>query len=119
MLARFPDYLLPEAVTEFGWYTDGYEEWAVCHARAAGVAKTLRAWAADGGGQVAIVSHGGFADALLKALLHGGPSNNGHGPGFFYLHFNTAIDRVDIGPEGHVRVAFLNRVEHLPPDFLS
>jgi 2,3-bisphosphoglycerate-dependent phosphoglycerate mutase len=119
MQARFPDYLLPDAITECGWYTAGYEEWDLCHLRAARVATTLRTWAADGGEQVAIVSHGGFADALLKALLHGGPAHNGHGPKFFYLHFNTAIDRIDFDAEGRLRVAYLNRVEHLPADLLS
>ena len=104
MLARFPDYLLPDTITERGWYSQGFEEWPIAHQRAGRVAAILRSWAAVGDDErIAIVSHGGFADALLKALLHGAPvSQNGHGPEFFYLHFNTAIDRIDFDTEGHL-----------------
>lgn len=119
--ARFPDYLVPEEITERGWYNGEFEEWALCHTRAARVAARLREWAAaDRSQRIAIVSHGGFADALLKALLHGGPvESNGHGPNFFYLHFNTAIDRIDFSPEARLRVSYLNRIEHLSADLLS
>jgi broad specificity phosphatase PhoE len=83
--------------------------------------RTLRDWATHGDNErIAIVTHGGFADALLKALLHGAPvSQNGHGPDYFYLHFNTAIDRVDFDPDGHLRIAYLNRVAHLPGEMIS
>jgi broad specificity phosphatase PhoE len=122
ILARFPGYVLPPAITEHGWYRGGYEEWPLCHARAMEVANTLFAWAVTGNSRrIAIVSHGGFADALLKALLHGGPCppENGAGRRFFYLHFNTALDRIDFDPEGRLRVAYLNRVTHLPPEMIS
>jgi broad specificity phosphatase PhoE len=122
ILARFPNYVLPETITERGWYTGGFEEWPACHERARIVAQTLNRWAATGNQErIAIVSHGGFADALLKALLHGGPApaQNGHGPRFFYLHFNTALDRIDVDTEGRLRIAYLNRVEHLPPSMIS
>ena len=128
ILGRFPNFTLPEAITERGWWNRGFEEWAACHARAAEVAEELRARAASGAGQrVAIVSHGGFIDALLKALLHSRTpqGSNGHSgpppgdPGIFFLHYNAAIDFIAIREDGHVRVVYLNRIEHLPPDLTS
>jgi 2,3-bisphosphoglycerate-dependent phosphoglycerate mutase len=121
ILARFPNYVLPQGITQDGWYSGGYEDWPAAHVRAARVAEALRSWASDDSARIAIVSHGGFADALLKALLHGGPAplREDNRPGFFYLHFNTAIDRVDFDAQGRLRVAYLNRAEHLPPEMLS
>ncbi|HEX9114966.1 MAG TPA: histidine phosphatase family protein [Anaerolineae bacterium] len=122
ILARFPGYVLPDGITERGWYNRDYEDWPACHVRAARVAETFFAWAATGNSRrIAIVSHGGFVDALLKAFLRAGPpaENNDGDRRYFYLHFNTAMDRIDFDPEGRLRVAYLNRVVHLPPEMIT
>ena len=128
ILARFPDYVLPQVITDNGWYGRDDEDWPACHDRAMQVATTFRRWAAEPEYQnerIAIISHGGFADALLKALLHGGPRVNGNGSGngpvgtFFYQHFNVAIDHLSIHTDTFLRVAYLNRIEHLPADMIT
>jgi broad specificity phosphatase PhoE len=113
----FPDYDLPQDVTEQGWWNRDYEEWPACHERAIRVAGALRQWAdADerGDERVAIVSHGGFVDALLKALFKQSTDR-----GLFYYHYNTAISRIDFGEDGHLNVRYLNRVDHLLPELVS
>jgi len=68
--AVFPHYVLPSDVTERGWWNRDYEDWPACHERAIRVAGALRKWAAcdeRGDERVAIVSHGGFVDALLNS----------------------------------------------------
>ena len=116
ILAEFPGYVLPGEVTEAGWWNNGHEDWPACQGRAIRVAGQLRdiARQVDPNERVAMVSHGGFINALLKALLHHLPS-----PDIFYHHFNTAITRVDFEAEGKLAVRYLNRIPHLSSEMVS
>lgn len=113
MLAEFPEFDLPEGVTERGWWSGGFEEKPALGERALRVAAILRSWAPCPE-RIAILSHGGFADALLKALLGEWPRDD-----IFYFHYNTAISRLDLHPDGRLDVRYLNRLDHLPPDLIS
>jgi broad specificity phosphatase PhoE len=113
LTAEFPGYVLPEAITDEGWWTGGREEWPTCQGRALKVAEVLRERAGSNE-RIALVTHGGFMDSLLKALLNQLPS-----PQLFFSHFNTAISRLEFGRDGFVEVRYLNRIGHLPPDMVS
>ena len=115
--AVFPRYVLPDDVTDRGWWNRDYEDWPTCHERAARVADKIRAWAERDGQddeRIALVSHGGFVDALLKALF-----NQSADRGLFYYHYNTAISRIEFRDDGRLNVRYLNRVDHLPPELVS
>lgn len=116
ILAEFPNYILPDGITDQGWWHQGREDRAACHGRAIRVAEKLRdiqrCCAEDE--RIAIVSHGGFTDALLKALFNQLPD-----PQVYYHHFNTAISRVDFHSDGHLEVQYLNLVGHLPLELVS
>ncbi len=114
ILAEFPAYRLPDAVTEQGWWRSGYEEWPLCQGRAIKVAHTLRQWAIGSTERIALVSHGGFLDALLKALFDQLPGRH-----LFYHHYNTAVTRLDFREDGRLGLRFINRVDHLPPELVS
>ena len=116
ILTEFPGYILPDGVTEAGWWNRDHEDWPGCQGRAIRVAGELRELAQQVGAheRVAMVSHGGFINALLKALLNHLPS-----PEIFYHHFNTAITRLDFRPEGRLSVRYLNRIPHLSPENVS
>ena len=111
MLEICSSLAIPEAVTERGWWHSGYEEVPEFLQRAARVAGTLRQWAGRDE-RVALVSHGGLADALLCALL-----GRGHGLGFYDMH-NTGISLLEITPCG-VELRFADAVEHLPAGLLT
>jgi broad specificity phosphatase PhoE len=113
ILATFPHYQLSDDITEEGWWHNPYEEWPACHGRAIKVAKRLWEWA-DRDERIALVTHGGFLDALIKALFNNLPS-----PHFFYHHNNTAITRLDFYPGNHLGLRYLNRVDHLPPELVT
>ncbi len=118
ILQEFPHYVLPEGVTEQGWWKveNGHEERGVFYGRAIRVAMELRRRAEDPEWQdqrLGIVTHGTFIDALLKAFLNMLPSRN-----FFFLHYNTAITRLDFSERG-VLVRCMNRVDHLPANMIS
>ncbi len=109
--------MLPPTITENGWWPvqNGHEDWPGCQGRAIRVADQLHRMAkAQPEARVGLVTHGGFSDALLKALLSMLPSHY-----VFFHFFNTAISRVDIRADGQVEVRYINRVGHLPPELVS
>lgn len=115
ILEEFPDCLLPVEVTDEGWWNPklGMEDWPACYGRAIRVATTLREWAASQE-RIAIISHGGFMDALLKALTNQIPNRH-----LFFHHYNTGITSLDFRPDGTVDLRYLNRFDHLPPEMIS
>jgi len=113
VLAEFPNYVLPEGLTKQGWWRGGREDRSACYGRAIKVAARLREWTASDE-RIAIVSHGDFQDALLKAFFNQLPGRHVH-----YHHFNTAITRLGFRSDGHLDVQYVNRVDHLPPELVS
>lgn len=109
----FPDYTLPEAVTETGWYDDKLKMEPETHSfyRAINVATALKE-RSDTDDVIALVSHAGFLDVLLKAIFNQLPSRPHT---MRYYHYNTAITRIDYY-EGRPLLHYMNRVEHLPID---
>jgi len=122
MLSEFPCYTLPEPVTDQGWWrvADGHEERGAFYGRAIRVALELRQRAegtSDGSHtadeRIAIITHGTFMDALLKALFNMLPTRS-----MFFLHYNTAITRIDFSARG-LLVRCINRIDHLPAELIS
>jgi 2,3-bisphosphoglycerate-dependent phosphoglycerate mutase len=115
---EFPAYIIPDAITDAGWWDmrQGQESLSACYGRAIKIAAELRRRAADRHDQrerIALITHGTFIDALIKALLNQLPALH-----LYYLHNNTAITRIDFDHE-RVLVRGINRVDHMPPDLIS
>lgn len=112
---QFPGYVLPREMRDEGWWFDGYEDAAGCQRRAVQVAETLHEWAPKMPDErIGLVSHGTFAENLVRALLGLPPDH----PAYF-SHYNTAITRIDFLPDGFLFVRYLNRIQHLPPELIS
>ncbi len=115
MMSLFPGYQLPAEITEKGWWPGGYEEMEGCYQRAQRVADQIRTWAPIMPTErVALVAHGTFIDALIKALL-----GQDFAVQLYYSHYNTAITRLDFTPRGFMLLRYLNRTEHLPPNLIT
>jgi 2,3-bisphosphoglycerate-dependent phosphoglycerate mutase len=115
ILTQFPDYVLPKAITDKGWWTQGREEITACYARAIAVARNLRQMAEESEDErIALISHGTFIDALLKALLNQLPGDH-----FHYNFYNTAITRVDLYGDNYISLRYTNRVNHLAREMLT
>jgi len=119
--ALFDDYILPDDLTEQGWWNRDFETYTMSLGRAIQVAEQLRKWAEPNGTpfdysneRIGIVSHGTFLDALLKALFNQLPGSH-----VFYHHYNTAITHIEFRNDGTLEVNFMNRTDHLPPDMIS
>lgn len=115
MMERFPGYVLHDSITEAGWYdfSHGVEDIGSAMARAIRVAGVLRLQA-NSQQRIALVIHGTFADALVKALLNMLPSHE-----TYFLMYNTGITRIDFRRDGKTVPRYMNRVEHLAPDEVS
>jgi len=115
MLDNFPGCQVPAEITERGWWFKGYEEIAGCCERAVQVAQTLQRWAEETPDErIAIVSHGTFADTLIKALFKQDFESL-----LGYYHYNTAITRIDWTHRGYLVLRYLNRTQHLPVDLIT
>ncbi len=113
----FPGFILPEDITPEGWWNpaNGQESLEGAYARAIHVAAELRRMArSQPDARVALITHGTFIDGLIKALLSQLPTR-----AMFYLHYNTAVTRIDLHAEDRLLLHFVNRVDHLPADLIS
>lgn len=111
ILREFPGYVLPESVSEQGWYDAalGLESESHMAYRAMSVAEALRQRGSSDD-VLALVSHADFLDCLLKALFADSAGRDGGRR--FYL-YNTAITRVEFVNTAP-SLAYANRVDHLP-----
>lgn len=109
---HYPNLILPEGI-EDGWWNRPFEERDQAPARAARVWDELLARHGGTDDRVALVSHGGFYNYLLAAII-GLPERGGV---WFSLN-NAAITRIDI-VDGRISVAYTNRVDFLLPDMIT
>ena len=111
--AEFPSFQLPAGITDEGWWNQGYEETPASAGRAIKVSEQLLGMA-ESEERVAIITHGGIMDFLLKAFLGQLPGEHIH-----YRHHNTAISRLSVPLDAPILVRYLNRVDHLAPELVS
>lgn len=115
MMERFPGVVVPETITDEGWYSGGYEELAGCAARAVTVSEELNTLAAEHSDlTIALVTHGTFINQLLHRILGVGTDAP-----LYFFHANTGITRVEFAEDGFRVLRFLNRLEHLPSELWS
>ena len=116
----FPRLVLPDTLGETGWWNRPYEPFEASPERAKRVALELIKRHGGTNDRVAMVSHGGFGYALLKALTDFKSPNNGTGTAMnvWFSMNNTSISRVDFGPD-YLAIAYLNHVNHLPAELIT
>lgn len=117
--AAFPDYVLPDSITDAGWYRTlgGEEDIYGCYARAVRVAHILIDRASREEHQddkIALVSHGVFISSLLDALFNRLPGEN-----LYFWHYNTGVTRIDFPPNGMKLVRYVNRCDHLDAHWIT
>lgn len=110
---HFPELVLPDSLGEAGWWNRPYEE---PEQRLPRARRALRDLIERHGGtddRVAVVSHAGFYNGLLAAILDL-PGREGH---WFVLN-NTGLSRIDFH-EDEIGLSYLNRVDFLPKDLIT
>jgi broad specificity phosphatase PhoE len=109
LAGRYPTVALPEECTEEGWWSGEPEGEEELYERAERAAAFLRERHEDTEDRVLLVTHGGFASALLSVLLGLPPC------GYMrFWHHNCAFTRLDLDPYV-TQLLKLNCTWHLPP----
>jgi 2,3-bisphosphoglycerate-dependent phosphoglycerate mutase len=110
---HFPDLVLPDSLGEAGWWNRPYEEPEQRLPRARRFLLDFMERHGHTDDRVAVVSHGGFYNYLLAALLNL-PGREGH---WFILN-NTGISRIDFNEE-EIWLSYLNRLDFLPKELIT
>lgn len=119
--AHYPALLLPDPLAESGWWNRNRESQEEYMPRARAVWRQLIERHGNTDDRVAIVSHGGFFQSMVAALILDdeipAPAHVGAQALWFGIS-NTSISRFDFH-EGIVALRYFNRVDHLPDDLIT
>jgi 2,3-bisphosphoglycerate-dependent phosphoglycerate mutase len=110
---HFPGLVLPRSLGNEGWWNRPFEEREERLPRARRFLAELLQRHGSTDDHVAIVSHGGFYNAFLRALLHT-PEEIA---GWFALN-NAATTRIDFGEE-RLAIQYMNRVDYLTAELIT
>jgi 2,3-bisphosphoglycerate-dependent phosphoglycerate mutase len=109
----YPDLQLPDTLGDEGWWNRPFEEEADRVARARVVLNRLMDLHGDTQDHIALVSHGGFYNQLLRTILKI-PENRD----IDFEIKNAAISRIDFN-NGEIQFVYLNRFDFLPPELIT
>lgn len=112
VLSGFPGFELPDGLSEDGWWHGALESRQDAHARAVRFLSLMRRRAAETG-RIAVVTHAGFTNLFLNAVL-GFPAETRD---FFHIS-NTGVTLIRFRADGDVNLRYVNRVEFLPPEMI-
>lgn len=117
---RYGRLVMPEWLDEKGWWNRPFEPREETRARAATFWQALLARHGGTDDRVALVTHGGFTAALLQTLLRFKPQTEiGGAPrDIWFVANNASISRIDVTADV-IRLVYLNRVDHLPPELIT
>lgn len=110
---KYGHLILPDTITEAGWWNRPFEAHEDRPLRAQRVLETLLERHGGTDDRVAIVSHGGFYMELARVFFRIGERNS------WFLMYNTAVSRFDFNENGEVRLNYHNRTDHLPDTLLT
>ena len=117
----FPRLKWPEGADEKGWWRSrAAEEWETVPGRAQDFLKFLQKQHGNSDDRVAVVSHAGFFHALMHVLLSYERFNDrlDEVREIGFLVNNSSVSRFDF-EEDRIRISYLNRVDHLPPELIT
>ncbi len=117
---KYPHLILPDALGEAGWWKRPFETQDACYDRAQRFLQALAARHGDTDDKVAIVTHGGFFYAFISSLLGSWEAKapfQGEKQVWLAIN-NVAVNRIDFN-DTHIRVAYMNRLDFLPPELIT
>lgn len=110
---QYPQLILPEDTQEYGWWNREYETREERPQRAERVLKKLLNWHGASSDHVIFVSHAGFYNYFLRAVMHQEMDY-----GFWFELFNGAVSLLHFDEEV-VRIYYTNRYEFMPVGIVS
>ena len=111
--AHYPQLVLPDTLGEDGWWNRPYEEPEQRPIRARRFWHDLIERHGSTDDRVAVVSHGGFYNLLLAALLNLPEKDR-----IWFVLNNAALTRIDFDADG-TGLIYLNRFDYLPAELIT
>ncbi len=111
----YPRLVVPESVTDEGWWNRPFEPESARQERADGVLEELLDRHGDTDDGVVFVSHGGFFNHLLRAVLSIDQPDEEK---LWFAANNASVTRIDF-VKGRRIVNYVNRVDFLPGDLVT
>jgi len=105
---NYCDLVLPDSVTDEGWWNRPFEAHEDRPLRAQRVLEVLLERHGRSDDRVAMVSHGAFYMELMRVMFKIGE------PKCWYVMYNTGVSRFDFREGGEVALVYQNRSDHLP-----
>jgi broad specificity phosphatase PhoE len=110
---QFPQLHIPEKLPQNGWYNREKEPREQYPQRAQRIIDRLVSEHGGKNHRVGIIMHGGIFARILSVLF------NIQAERYWFLMNNCGISRVDVSDEGHVMLAYMNKVDHLPDHLVT
>jgi 2,3-bisphosphoglycerate-dependent phosphoglycerate mutase len=110
---NYPKLVLPESLTDEGWWNRPYESQEERQLRAKNVRQVLLERHGGTSDQVAIISHGGFYVQLMREIF------TVMGENIWFFLSNTGISRIDFDEGGAAELVYHNRTDHLADRLLT
>ena len=111
--ANFPELILPEDLSDDGWWNRESEPREEYLERAKSIIAEIFQKHGGTDDRIGLVMHGGIFTRILTAFL------DVQGESYWFLMNNCAISRLDVRDDGHVRLIYLNKVDHLLDDLIT
>ena len=108
-----PDLVLPESLGDEGWWSRPFEAREDRPLRARRFLHALHQRHGNSGDRVAVISHGGFYNQLLRAVLNLPEEDR-----LWFSLNNTAITRIDFEGE-ETWLSYMNRLEFMPDELIT
>ena len=110
---QYPNLILPDTLDEKGWWNRPFEERPERALRGQRTFRELMERHGQTNDRVVLVSHGGFYNYLLAAIL-----DSPRRDGYSFVMNNAAITRIDFIDQ-RVMVAYMNRTDFLPSELIT
>jgi 2,3-bisphosphoglycerate-dependent phosphoglycerate mutase len=110
---HYPNLVLPDDMDGNGWWNRPFEEREERRERADRLVAALLARHKETEDHVALISHGGFYNHILAAMMNLPEERD-----YWFSLNNTGITRIDFR-EDRTWVAYMNRVDFLPRELIT
>ena len=119
LATHYPDLILAKPIDDKGWWRGGKEDSSLPLLRAQEVLNWIKERHMGSDDRLAIVTHGGFSNYLMRAMLQISPEEpDNRKLGYRLIYNNCAISRFDF-IDNRVFMVYNNRADFLTDELIT
>ena len=111
--SRFPNLILPDELTEDGWYNRDKETREHYFKRGQAIVDRILAEHGGTNHRIGFVMHAGIFAYIFTAFFQVKAEN------YWVSSHNCSINRIDVLPEGRVQLRYSNKVDYFPDHLIT